>query len=101
MAVFLHLRWYTVDKVFGAEALSGFGSTLVVLGILLASRPYLRAGIGRLVYDSFSAIGLYSYPGDDVVRQQLNRIRSNDRRSSLISGPSAWSPSSSWSLAPC
>lgn len=49
MALILHVRWYTVDKAAGGEVVSGFGAALVVLGVLVASRPYIRTGFAGLV----------------------------------------------------
>ena len=49
VAIVLHVRWYTVDKGQGAEIVSGFGAVLVVLGVFVGSRPYIRAGVGGLV----------------------------------------------------
>ncbi len=48
-AIVLHVRWYTVDKAWGGEVVSGLGAALVVLGVLVASRPYVRLGYSGLV----------------------------------------------------
>ncbi len=49
LAVFLHVRWYTVDKAAGAEVVSGFGAALVAFGVFVGSRPYIRAGIAGMI----------------------------------------------------
>ena len=45
LAIFLHGRWYVVDKATGGEVVSGFGAALVVLGVMIGGRAYVRSGI--------------------------------------------------------
>lgn len=45
VAVALHVRWYTVDKASGGEVVSGLGAALVVLGVWVGGRAYVRSGI--------------------------------------------------------
>ena len=44
----LHLRWLHLSAHAG-DVLSAYGAGLVVLGVLVGSRPYLRTGFAGLV----------------------------------------------------
>lgn len=45
LAIFLHVRWYTVDNAPGGEVVSGFGAALVTIGIVLGVASLLRDGL--------------------------------------------------------
>lgn len=53
----LHWRWLW-HSAHAGDVLSAYGAGLVVLGVLVGSRPYLRAGFSQLV-----AAGLPQYDG--------------------------------------
>ena len=73
LAVLLHVRWYTVDKALGGEVLSGFGAALVVLGIFVGSRPYIRAGLAKLVSDGLPAYGA-GFFSSDALKEHRDRV---------------------------
>lgn len=52
----LHLRWL-LRSAHAGDVLSAYGAGLVVLGVLVGSRPYLRSGIGNMVARSLPSGG--------------------------------------------
>ncbi len=74
LAVFLHVRWYTVDKSPGPEVLSGFGAALVGLGALVALRPYFRAGFAGLVQAGLPVYGAGFWSSEDTLQAHRERV---------------------------
>ena len=74
LAVLLHVSWYTVDKAPGGEVLSGFGAALMVLGIFVGSRPYIRAGLAKLVSDGLPAYGAGFFSSDALLKEHRDRV---------------------------
>ncbi len=74
LAMFLHVRWYTVDKAAGAEVVSGFGAALVALGVLVGSKPYIRAGIAGLIEAGLpdGGAGVFGGPTYDASLKKLH-----------------------------
>lgn len=74
LAIFLHVRWYVVDKAAGGEVVSGFGAVLVVLGVFVGSRPYIRAGVAGLIEAGLPALGAGFLIGPDTYREHQELV---------------------------
>ena len=59
----LHERWLERSRHPG-EVISGYGTGLVMLGVLVGSRPYIRAGVQRLVAEGLprDSAGVFGRP---------------------------------------
>ncbi len=75
LGVFLHARWYGVGKAIGGEVVSGSGAWLVALGVLVASRPYIRAGWDRLINAGLPAYGAGFMTDDDTLRKHHELLK--------------------------
>lgn len=76
-----HVRWYIRGGP-AAEVFSGFGAALVVLGIWIAARPYLRVGLQKLVSAAVPpmVIGGMGYGDEDKAIQQRQDAAANAKR---------------------
>lgn len=63
-----------VDKAAGGEVVSGFGAVLVVLGVFVGSRPYIRAGVGGLIEAGLPALGAGFLIGPDTYRKHQELV---------------------------
>ena len=84
----LHVRWYTVDKAAGGEAVSGFGAALVVLGILVAARPFLRAGVRGMAEQTVQQTQYQGYVDDVGTMEAASRAADQARIEAAI--PDVW-----------
>ena len=74
VAVFLHVRWYTVDKAPGSEVVSGFGASLVVLGVFVGSRPYIRSGIIGMIQSALPKNRTPHYGSPETGNEHRKRV---------------------------
>lgn len=70
----LHLRWLHRSAHAG-EVLSAYGAGVVVLGVLVGSRPYLRAGVADLIERDMpeGGAGVFGGPVYDAEMGELRR----------------------------
>ncbi len=70
----LHLRWLHRSAHAG-DVLSAYGAGVVVLGVLVGSRPYLRTGVARLIERDMpdGGAGVFGGPVYDAEVARLRR----------------------------
>ena len=88
LAIVLHVRWYTVDKAPGDEVVSGFGAALVVLGIFVAARPFLRAGVRGMAEQTGQQTQYQGYIDDIGTMEAASRAADQARIEAAI--PDVW-----------
>ncbi|MGI4763568.1 MAG: hypothetical protein ACRYGP_00615 [Janthinobacterium lividum] len=69
----LHLRWLHRSAHAG-DVLSAYGAGVVILGVMVGSRPYLRAGVARLIERDMPEEGAGVF-GGPVYDAEVARLR--------------------------
>nr|AGO88406.1 protein of unassigned function [Methylobacterium oryzae CBMB20] len=49
MSLVAHCIWWLLDPKHHGEVVTGFGASLIVLGVWIAAAPYIRTGFAALV----------------------------------------------------
>ena len=70
----LHERWLWRSAHAG-EVVPGYGAALVMLGVFVGARPYLRAGVQRMVIAGLPAFGGSFYGSYGMVAEHNERVR--------------------------